>query len=226
MRDAPPTPSQSPVGRGPVPTTSRHVCRAGAAAGASPNRLPTGTHPRVLGTLQHPRPPHRPLAPWLSPGEDQAGVGVSAAKCHGGQSLGCPASLVSRRLACCTEPSPAAPHHSTASLAQGTGRLPRALHGCVSVPRTHPQESGPQLLPGRLERSLSDTEPLRESGWGPSGWTQHVSVAHHPPPHVPWHVPSTRPLPHRRTQRIEVLSLTRSPLGPRNPSGPLSPLSP
>lgn len=29
-----------------------------------------------------------------------------------------------------------------------------------------------------------------------------------------------------RTQKTQVLSLTRSPLGPRNPSGPLSPLSP
>lgn len=41
------------------------------------------------------------------------------------------------------------------------------------------------------------------------------------PPPPPW----TRFCP-GRTQRTQVLSLTRSPLGPRNPSGPLSPLSP
>ena len=42
---------------------------------------------------------------------------------------------------------------------------------------------------------------------------------------VPLPSPWTRFCP-GRTQRTQVLSLTRSPLGPRNPSGPLSPLSP
>lgn len=48
--------------------------------------------------------------------------------------------------------------------------------------------------------------------------------------YVPWHVTSVCPPPSPRPGSFEegpkLLSLTRSPLGPRNPSGPLSPLSP